>query len=103
MNTSLGFGLVENVTTENLMTNTSTLTSILDTHTTHRIIEDAVFANDSLITSNWTQMALGCLKWKPPNHTLFQVLNVTNIYMYIAIVFHTIFIFFISFYIMIFL
>ncbi|KAL4233307.1 hypothetical protein ACF0H5_007990 [Mactra antiquata] len=39
------------------------------------VIEDAVFGNDSLITTNWTAMSLGCLSWKQPNHVLFQVAN----------------------------
>lgn len=69
-------GLVENVTGGAMMMNNSSTTSnVVNTHTTQRIIEDAVFGNDSLISTNWTQMALGCLKWKPPNHTLFQVAN----------------------------
>lgn len=31
--------------------------------------------NESQIPHNWTSLALGCLTWKPSNHTLFQVAN----------------------------
>ncbi|XP_045197771.2 popeye domain-containing protein 3-like [Mercenaria mercenaria] len=65
-NVTAGPMLVENIT--------STTSLIGNTHTTLRIV-DAVFGNDSLISTNWSSMALGCLSWKPPNHTLFQVAN----------------------------
>lgn len=41
------------------------------------VIEDAVFGNDSLISTNWSAMSLGCLSWKQPNHMLFQVNQVS--------------------------
>ena len=38
-------------------------------------VHDAVFPNDSLISTNWTQEVPGCSVWKKPNHVLFQVAN----------------------------
>lgn len=48
-------------------------TTLGNVHPLKGVIVDAVFANDSLISSNWSALSLGCLTWKPPNHTLFQV------------------------------
>ena len=38
-------------------------------------VQDAVFPNDSLISTNWTDDVPGCSIWKKPNHVLFQVAN----------------------------
>ena len=38
-------------------------------------IQDAVFLNNSLISTNWTDDVPGCSIWKEPNHALFQVAN----------------------------
>ena len=38
-------------------------------------IQDAIFPNDSLISTNWTDEVPGCSAWKKPNHVLFQVAN----------------------------
>ncbi|KAH3727308.1 blood vessel epicardial substance-like isoform X2 [Dreissena polymorpha] len=39
------------------------------------VVEDAHFANDSLISTSWPTIALGCSSWKPPHHVLFQIAN----------------------------
>ena len=38
-------------------------------------IQDAVFPNSSVISTNWTEDVPGCSLWKEPNHALFQVAN----------------------------
>ena len=38
-------------------------------------IQDAVFPNNSMISTNWTEDLPGCSLWKEPNHVLFQVAN----------------------------
>lgn len=76
MNGSAMPGLIGNISTVPSMIGNVTLSGGFGIGSpTKRIIEDAVFANDSLISNNWSALTLGCLTWKPPNHTLFQVAN----------------------------
>ncbi|WAR08252.1 POPD1-like protein [Mya arenaria] len=39
------------------------------------LVEDAQFANDSLITTHYSSQTFGCHAWKVPHHPLFQVAN----------------------------